>query len=412
MHFALVVGEVLHALVRREHVSICLRRVSWVIQTLVVIESEIPYNFPRFFGVDVTKLASDAVVNFVLKRKRDMIIENLDLEPNIDAMMRDFDDIKYLKLFRIMAGVDINTLTMEQYLALSRENQAPGVVKLEIGGNVNFEIKSQFMRELREDTFSRNKNEDAHDHVDRVLNIELPTLETSLKKPLSKGIVHNPRPLNDLKTSTTSSKKAMNRYTKLGNGLNTMNRQLLDSHGPIPRMTPTQALTAIQTMVDHSQKWQDRTSSRNISSNSNTDGLAAIISKLDNLGCDMKILKENVHAIQVGCANVNVMPRNVFEHLRLANLRNTNMLVEMADMTKKTPLGIIENILESITLGKKGHMLDKIWEYYKDVHRDNTYWWHDHGFKKEECDEMGIEIEKYDPPKVSRFHQLGGNFRD
>ncbi|GKD96963.1 hypothetical protein Tco_1380860 [Tanacetum coccineum] len=43
-------------------------------------------------------------------------------------------------------------------------------------------------------------------------------------------------------------------------------------------------------------------------------------------------------------------------------------------------------------------MLDKIWEYYKDVHRDSTYWWHDHGFKEEERDEMGIE--KYDPPKV------------
>ncbi|GJS49143.1 reverse transcriptase domain-containing protein [Tanacetum coccineum] len=70
-----------------------------------------------------------------------------------------------------MAGVDINTLTMEQHLALLRDNQASGVVKPEIGGNVNFEIKSQFMRELREDTFSGNKNEDAHDHVDRVLNI-------------------------------------------------------------------------------------------------------------------------------------------------------------------------------------------------------------------------------------------------
>ncbi|GJS87034.1 hypothetical protein Tco_0769670 [Tanacetum coccineum] len=70
-----------------------------------------------------------------------------------------------------MAGVDIDTLTMEQYLALSRENQAPGVVKPEIRGNVNFEIKSQFMRELREDTFSKNKDEDAHDHIDRVLNI-------------------------------------------------------------------------------------------------------------------------------------------------------------------------------------------------------------------------------------------------
>ncbi|GKF67873.1 hypothetical protein Tco_0197552, partial [Tanacetum coccineum] len=84
-------------------------------------------------------------------------------------------------------------------------------------------------------------------------------------------------------------------------GLNTMNRQLLDSQGPIPGMTRTQALTAIQTMADHTQKWNDETSSKNVSSNISTDRLAAIISKLDNLGRDMKKLKENVHAIQVGC---------------------------------------------------------------------------------------------------------------
>ncbi|GJV78842.1 hypothetical protein Tco_1514712 [Tanacetum coccineum] len=69
-----------------------------------------------------------------------------------------------------MAGVDVDTLTMEQ-LVLSRENQAPGVVKPEIGGNVDFEIKSQFMRELWEATFSGKKDEDAHDHIDRVLSI-------------------------------------------------------------------------------------------------------------------------------------------------------------------------------------------------------------------------------------------------
>ncbi|GKD66415.1 hypothetical protein Tco_1308523, partial [Tanacetum coccineum] len=53
---------------------------------------------------------------------------------------------------------------MEQYLALTRGNQAPDVVKPEIRGNVNFEITSQFMRELREDTFFGNKNDDAHEH--------------------------------------------------------------------------------------------------------------------------------------------------------------------------------------------------------------------------------------------------------
>nr|GEV70812.1 zinc knuckle CX2CX4HX4C [Tanacetum cinerariifolium] len=54
-------------------------------------------------------------------------------------------------------------------------------------------------------------------------------------------------------------------------------------------------------MVDHSQKWHDGSSSRNKDSNSNTKGIAAIVSKLDSLGRDMKKLKENVQAIQVGC---------------------------------------------------------------------------------------------------------------
>ncbi|GKA85275.1 putative ribonuclease H-like domain-containing protein [Tanacetum coccineum] len=67
--------------------------------------------------------------------------------------------------------------------------------------------------------------------------------------------------------------------------LSTMNRQLLDSQGLIPGITRAQALTAIQTMADHSQKWHDGSSSRSINNNnSNTEGIAAIVSKLDSLG--------------------------------------------------------------------------------------------------------------------------------
>ncbi|GJT30035.1 hypothetical protein Tco_0910310 [Tanacetum coccineum] len=38
--------------------------------------------------------------------------------------------------------VDISTLTMEQYLALIQDNIRPGVVKPEIGNDVEFEINS------------------------------------------------------------------------------------------------------------------------------------------------------------------------------------------------------------------------------------------------------------------------------
>ncbi|GKA79715.1 putative reverse transcriptase domain-containing protein [Tanacetum coccineum] len=45
------------------------------------------------------------------------------------------------------------------------------------------------------------------------------------------------------------------------------------------------------------QAWE----SRSICSSNNSEGMAAIASKLDNLGRDMKKLMENAHAIQVGC---------------------------------------------------------------------------------------------------------------
>ncbi|GJT62179.1 cysteine-rich receptor-like protein kinase [Tanacetum coccineum] len=225
-------------------------------------------------------------------------------------------DSMYSSKYRgAMAGVDINTLTMEQYLALSRENHAPGVVKPEIGGNDAVLLR----------VFSFTLTGTAKRWVDRLTPGAVNTWDL-LKKvfiqrycPPSKTAkrledIHNFKQeideslyqawerFNDLlykcPTHDINSHQKVNIFYK---GLSTMYRQLLDSHGPILRMTPTQALTTIQTMADHSQKWHDGTLSRSLSNNSNTDRLAAIVTKLDNLGRDMKKLNENIHAIQVGC---------------------------------------------------------------------------------------------------------------
>ncbi|GKA73082.1 hypothetical protein Tco_0779298 [Tanacetum coccineum] len=214
-----------------------------------------------------------------------------------------------------MAGVDVNTLTMEQYLALSRENQAPGVVKPKIGGNVNFKIKSQFMRELREDTFFGNKDKDAHDYIDWVLSIvglfNIPgvskdavmlrvfpfTLTGSAKRwvdRLAPGTINTwdllkkafiqrycppsmtAKQLKDIhnfkQEGDESLYQAWERYNDL---LYKCPTHDINSHqkGPIPRMRPAEALTKIQTMADHSQKWHDDTTSNNIGSSSSKDGL-------------------------------------------------------------------------------------------------------------------------------------------
>ncbi|GKC68190.1 reverse transcriptase domain-containing protein, partial [Tanacetum coccineum] len=55
--------------------------------------------------------------------------------------------------------------------------------------------------------------------------------------------------------------------------------------------------------------------------------------------------KFNFNAMADLGASINVMPRSIFEHLHLTNLRKTNMLYEMADMSKQ---GIVENVLVKI----------------------------------------------------------------
>ncbi|GJT97269.1 hypothetical protein Tco_1123195 [Tanacetum coccineum] len=66
-------------------------------------------------------------------------------------------------------GVDINTLTIEQYLAWVQDDVRTGMVKPVIGNEVKFEINRYFMRELRQKLFKGIDDEDAHEHLRRVL---------------------------------------------------------------------------------------------------------------------------------------------------------------------------------------------------------------------------------------------------
>ncbi|GJV37932.1 phospholipase-like protein [Tanacetum coccineum] len=73
----------------------------------------------------------------------------------------------------------------------------------------------------------------------------------------------------------------------------------------------------------------------------------------------------NLYAMAYLGASVNVMPKLIFKHLKLASLKETSMVVEMADMKKKAPLGIVENIL--VRYGNK--VIDDI------THKRRYYQW-------------------------------------
>nr|GEX85009.1 hypothetical protein [Tanacetum cinerariifolium] len=103
--------------------------------------------------------------------------------------------------------------------------------------------------------------------------------------------------------SAFRSKKGSTRHLEVilfYNGLDVPTRQILDSKGSIPTKTAVDAKIAIQEMVEYSQKWHTGTFSK-ARSNENFDGLAAIQAQLNNIGREIKKVKEKVYATQVGC---------------------------------------------------------------------------------------------------------------
>ncbi|GJW90686.1 hypothetical protein Tco_0168239 [Tanacetum coccineum] len=139
------------------------------------------------------------------------------------------------------------------------------------------------MRELREDTFSGNKNEDAHDHIDRVLNI---VVLFNIFRVSKDAVMLRVFPF----TLTEAAKRWVDRLAPgTINTWDLLKKAFIQRYcppsmtaktnleGPIPGMRLAQALTAIQTMADHSQKWHNGMTSRSIRSSSSNDGLAALV---------------------------------------------------------------------------------------------------------------------------------------
>ena len=82
-------------------------------------------------------------------------------------------------------------------------------------------------------------------------------------------------------------------------GINIPTRQMLDSQGPIPGKTPVESLDSIQDLADHSQKWHEDSSSR--FTEGNRECMSVLTNNFENLVREIKMIKENIHAIQVGC---------------------------------------------------------------------------------------------------------------
>ncbi|GKB76167.1 retrovirus-related pol polyprotein from transposon TNT 1-94 [Tanacetum coccineum] len=255
---------------------------------------------------------------------------------------------------------EIMAKTMEQYMSKTREDYGSGVTRPTINQDTPFELKWQFLKELCDNTFSGSEQEDANEHIEKVLEIValfhipkvtqdhnmLRAFPVSLTRAASRWLRNQPSSsittwevlktkfINKYCPPARTAKKmeeinnfqqepdvslfrAWERFKELlmkcpqhyltdmqevilfYNGLDVPTRQILDSKGAIPSKTAAAVKTTIQEMAEYSKKWHNGTSSRTRSTET-SDGLAAIQAQLNNLGREIKKVNEKVYAAQFG----------------------------------------------------------------------------------------------------------------
>nr|GEW61782.1 hypothetical protein [Tanacetum cinerariifolium] len=225
--------------------------------------------------------------------------------------------------------------TMEQYMSKTQANCGLGVARPKIEDKDNFELKGQFLKELRTNTFSGSDHEDANEHIEKVLEIidlfHIPNITIdqvmlrafpmSLTRAAIRWLRNKPSgsitTWEDLKIKFLSKYCPPARTAKKMKEINNFQQepdenlyQAWERFKELLMMCPQHYLTemqetvadaivAIQEMVKYSQKWHNRTSRTKSTKTSN--GLVAIQAQLNNLGREIKKVNEKVYAAQVGC---------------------------------------------------------------------------------------------------------------
>nr|GEW61026.1 hypothetical protein [Tanacetum cinerariifolium] len=202
--------------------------------------------------------------------------------------------------------------TMEEYMSKTRAHYGSGIARPKINDKDHFELKGQFLKELRDNTFSGSDHEDANEHIKKVLEIiDLFHILNITQDQKMKDINNFQQELDETLYQAWERFKElfmkcpqhylteMQKVILFYNGLKVLTRQILDSKCAIPTKTAADTKVAIQEMAEYSQKWHNGTSKTR--STETSDGLAAIQAQLKNIGREIKKVNEKVYDALVGC---------------------------------------------------------------------------------------------------------------
>nr|GEU35630.1 hypothetical protein [Tanacetum cinerariifolium] len=226
--------------------------------------------------------------------------------------------------------------TMELYMSKTQADYGSGIARPKIDDKDHFELKGQFLKQLRDNTFSGSDHEYAKEHIKKVLEIVdlfyVPNITQDQQEPDETLYQEWERFKEILMKCPQHYLIEMQEVILFYSGLEISTRQILYSKGAIPTMTAADAKVAIQEMAKYSQKWHNGKSKTR--STETSDGLAAIQAQLNNLRREIKKVNEKVYTAQVGCVqSMEESLNNFMSESERRHEENSNMIKEIRAST-------------------------------------------------------------------------------
>ncbi|GKD55364.1 hypothetical protein Tco_1288751 [Tanacetum coccineum] len=194
-----------------------------------------------------------------------------------------------------MDGISINDLTIEQYLMMTQGGQVPTVVN-------QSELENMTIAEYVE-----------------------------YEEKLKRHHLGNPRSFSPTKYNYLNQDNPYKKFLHYSYNVKTK------TYYDLPLLLP--CYKPIQSLTKHTELGKENSYMAYTKDTAFDDVLSSDTQKEDDI--PTKVMP------YLG-ASVNIMPKLMFEELKLAEIKKTNMLVEITDMTKRTPLGRVENILVKV----------------------------------------------------------------
>nr|GEZ94798.1 hypothetical protein [Tanacetum cinerariifolium] len=191
------------------------------------------------------------------------------------------------------------TETMEQYMRKTQADYGSGIARPKIDDINHFELKGQFIKELRDNTFSDSDHEDTNEHIKKVLEIVdlfhipiitqdqvmLRALPMSLTRAVSRWLRN--KPSSSITTWEDLKTKFLRKYCLPARTVKKMEE--INNFQQEPDETIYQAWERFKELLTKT------------GSTKTFDGLAAIQARLNNLRREIKKVNEKVYAAQVEC---------------------------------------------------------------------------------------------------------------